>query len=67
MTCLEHSGIEKSIENIDRRLGEHDKEILSAHVRIDGIKNWVIAGMSSLIGQLIIMILGIVLAYFKLH
>lgn len=55
-TCLEHSGHASRLSNLERGLTSMDKDISSAHRRIDGMKNWVIAGMASLIMQLLITI-----------
>jgi len=61
--CLEHSGHESRIKNL-----EDDQKVImtntnTAHRRIDGVKNWVIAGMTALIIQLIVVIIG----YFKFN
>lgn len=61
--CLKHSGHESDIET----LKEGQKTIMqntnAAHRRIDGMKNWVIAGMTSLLLQLVVMILGLALLW----
>jgi len=62
---MDHSGVVVSIENLEKEQIEQAKEILSAHKRIDGIKNWVIAGMSSLIIQLIMFVFGFLFVYLK--
>lgn len=64
--CLAHSGIEKELENIKEHQIEQNKCIDKAHERIDGMKNWVIAGMSSLVAQLILWIISLIVAYLKL-
>lgn len=57
--CLEHSGCVAKIENLKREVGTLETSTTSAHKRIDGMKNWVIAGMTSLILQLLLMLIGI--------
>ena len=42
-----------------------DKQIIAAHRRVDGMKNWVIAGMTSLVMQLIIVIAGLAFYWIK--
>lgn len=63
--CLEHSGHESDIEHLKKSEEEQWQSINRAHERIDGMKNWVIAGMSSLIIQLFLAILGVIFAYLK--
>jgi len=54
-TCLEHSGVVAKIENLEGDMKAVAQGNLSAHKRIDGIKNWVIAGMTSLVLQMVVM------------
>lgn len=64
--CLAHSGIEARVESLERGHTGQQRSIDKAHERIDGMKNWVIAGMSSLVVQLILWIVGMAVAYLKL-
>lgn len=57
--CLEHSGCIARIRNLEREQGQMNKDIHSAHRRVDGMKNWVIAGMTSMILQLIVLIISV--------
>lgn len=59
--CLAHSGMEARIDNLEKGHDDQQKSIDKAHERIDGMKNWVIAGMSSLLLQLIIVIITVAL------
>jgi hypothetical protein len=61
--CMEHSGVLARLDHVEDVTKSMDKEIGVAHQRIDGMKNWVIAGMTSLILQLLVMILGLVLVW----
>ena len=54
--CLEHSGHKEKLENLEDGLDRLYKSNTVAHQRIDGMKNWVIAGMTSLILQLLVLI-----------
>ncbi len=54
--CLEHSGHASRLKALEKGQGEIMKTATAAHRRIDGIKNWVIAGMASLVIQLAITI-----------
>lgn len=63
--CKEHSGHNARIKNLEDEEKEMKKSNTAAHRRIDGMKNWVIAGMTSLIGQLILAIIGLVLYWVK--
>ena len=58
-TCLEHSGHASRIKNLekDQEIAMHNSD--AAHRRIDGLKNWVIAGMASLVMQLLLTIIGL--------
>ncbi len=60
--CLEHSGHESRLNTLEKDQEDIMKTANAAHRRIDGVKNWVIAGMTALIIQLVVVILG----YFKL-
>jgi len=64
--CLEHSGIEARIKNLENKTEENENTIIKAHERVDSMKNWVIAGMSSLILQFLLLIISLVFAYLKL-
>lgn len=64
--CLVHSGMEARIDSLEKGHGEQQKAIDKAHERIDRIQNWVIAGMSSLVMQLILWVVGVMIAYLKL-
>lgn len=59
--CEEHSGFEARISNLEKDGDDMSKNILAAHKRIDGMKNWVIAGMSSLVLQLVIVLLSFII------
>lgn len=63
--CKEHSGHAARIKNLEIEGEKMEKSNIAAHRRIDGMKNWVIAGMTSLIGQLILAIIGLVLYWVK--
>lgn len=65
--CEEHSGIEARISGLEDNRPEIWRSIDKAHERIDGMKNWVIAGMTSLIIQLFVMLGGAIALYFKLR
>jgi len=54
--CLAHSGHETRLKNIEEDMGDLKQGTLRAHQRIDGIKNWVIAGMTSLVLQLLVLV-----------
>jgi len=64
--CYHHSGLDARLDSLELNRAEIWRSIDKAHERIDGMKNWVIAGMSSLIIQLILWIIGIAIAYFKM-
>jgi len=51
--CLDHSGHAHRIKNLEGDMIEAKQGTIKAHERIDGIKNWVIAGMTSAILQLL--------------
>ena len=58
--CLEHSGCTERLS-----IAEKDREFLwkstnRSHERIDGMKNWVIAGMASLVIEMIVFIIAFV-------
>ena len=63
--CNEHSGHQARIRSLESNKEDMWKSIDRSHERIDGMKNWVIAGMTSLVIQLILFIGGIVLVYVK--
>lgn len=63
--CKEHSGHAARIKNLEDEGGKMVKSNIAAHRRIDGMKNWVIAGMTSLIGQLVLAIIGLALYWVK--
>ena len=63
--CYYHSGLDARLESLEQNRVEIWQAIDKVHERIDGMKNWVIAGMSSLIIQLILWIIGIAIAYLK--
>lgn len=63
--CLDHSGCEARITNLEIDSKMNDNQIIAAHKRIDGIKNWVIAGMTSLVLQLIVTVFGVLVAWMK--
>lgn len=63
--CKEHSGHAARIKNLETEGGKMEKSNTAAHRRIDGMKNWVIAGMTSLIGQLVLAIIGLALYWVK--
>ncbi len=63
--CAEHSGHEARIKNLEEAKEEMTHTIETAHRRIDGMKNWVIAGMTSLVIQLILAVFGIVIIWAK--
>ena len=63
--CLEHSGHSSRIKNNEDNLKAVAQAATAAHRRIDGMKNWVIAGMSSLVMQLIIMLIGLILYWVR--
>lgn len=65
--CQEHSGHEARLLSLETNRGEAWKAIDKAHERIDGMKNWVIAGMTSLILQLVIMLIAVIFAWVKLR
>lgn len=64
--CLAHSGIEARIDCLEKGHSAQQMAIDKAHERIDSMKNWVIAGMASLVMQLILWVVGIMIAYLKL-
>ncbi len=63
--CKEHSGVEARLTNLEEVEGTLMKRINVAHTRIDGIKNWVIAGMTSFVIQLVLVIFGLIFIYMK--
>jgi len=64
--CMAHSGHKERLHNIEKDQSEAWKAIDRAHDRIDSMKNWVIAGMTSLVLQLIIFIGGLIILWMKL-
>jgi len=65
--CNQHSGHEARITNLERGSIGMEGDITAAHRRMDGMKNWVIAGMTSLVVQLILFIGSIVVVYMKVN
>jgi len=65
--CSEHSGINARIENLEKYKDESKKSINKAHERVDGMKNWVIAGMTSMVVQLFVIIATIIIVYTKIN
>lgn len=63
--CLEHSGHQSRLENLEEGERSLLTNINAAHRRIDGMKNWVIAGMTSLIMQLVLAIIGLALYWVR--
>jgi len=61
--CMEHSGHRARLDNLEEDAKIMNKEIGAAHRRMDGMKNWVIAGMTSLVLQLIVMIVGLTMLW----
>ncbi len=61
--CQEHSGHAVRIKNVEDEGEKMVESNTAAHRRVDGLKNWVIAGMTSLVIQLIIVILGLALLW----
>ena len=59
-TCLEHSGHASRIKNLEGSQAGMKKDINAAHDRLDGMKNWVIAGMTALVLQLLLHIITLV-------
>jgi len=59
--CQEHSGHEARIKSLEESRIDMWKANGKTNERIDGMKNWVIAGMSSLLLQLIIVIITVAL------
>jgi len=55
--CYEHSGHENRIKNLEDDQIADRHNIDAAHRRLDGMKNWVIAGMTALVLQLLLHIL----------
>jgi len=64
--CSEHSGHEARITGLESNRTESWNAIDRAHERIDGMKNWVIAGMTSLVIQLVVILGLAILAWVKL-
>jgi len=64
--CMEHSGHAVRLNSLEKSDEESWRAIDRAHERIDGMKNWVIAGMASLVLQLVVIIGALVLVYMKL-
>lgn len=63
--CNQHSGHEARMTALEGSREVMWKAIDRSHERLDGMKNWVIAGMTSLVIQLILFIGGIILVYTK--
>ncbi len=54
--CPFHSGHEAELKTLRAVNKEQWSKIDMAHSRIDGIKNWVIAGMTSIVIQLVVIV-----------
>jgi hypothetical protein len=65
--CQEHSGHGARIECIEKAIEDTWKAIEKTNNKIDTLKNWVIAGMSSLIAQLLITVITIIIAWLKVR
>lgn len=65
--CKEHSGFEARIENLETSTENWKLRVDKAHERIDSMKNWVIAGMTSMVIQLLILIGAIIIAYSQMN
>jgi len=65
--CMEHSAHSVRLINLEADKKESWKSIDKAHERIDGMKNWVVAGMASLVIQLIGFIGFLVMAYLNMN
>lgn len=63
--CLEHSGHASRLYTLEGGQKEIMNTANAAHRRLDGMKNWVIAGMTSLVMQLILVIVGLVFYWVK--
>lgn len=63
--CYEHSGHASRIKNLEKGQKTNMKNTEAAHRRIEGIKNWVITGMASLVMQLILVVIGLVFYWIK--
>ena len=63
--CNQHSGHEARLITLEQNKCDLWISVDRAHTRVDGMKNWVIAGMTSLVLQLIVMIIGLVLMWGK--
>lgn len=63
--CFAHSGVTARVSNLEKNGEEQWKVLNNAHQRIDGMKNWVIAGMTSLLLQLLFVVLGLIIAWAK--
>ena len=61
--CNQHSGHEARLSTLEQNKNDLWQSVDRVHTRVDGMKNWVIAGMTSLVLQLIIMIIGFVIAW----
>lgn len=59
--CHEHSGHEARLKTLEESVMEVSKSLNTAHRRVDGIHNWVIAGMSAMVIQLIVIVVGLVI------
>lgn len=60
--CLEHSGHTSRLSTLEDAMKRNELNIDSAHRRVDGVKNWVIAGMASVLIQLLIAVYGLLKA-----
>lgn len=63
--CMEHSGHASRIKSNEEGLNRVAHTADAAHRRIDAMKNWVIAGMTSLVLQLIAMVCGLILYWVR--
>jgi len=52
--CDQHSGHEARLNSLEKADSEMTRSLDTIHRRVDGMKNWVIAGMTSLVLQLVI-------------
>ena len=63
--CPEHSGHSNQLKNLEE--GHKEVTIIAnaAHRRIDGMKNWVIAGMTSLMIQMLLGTAALIMYWLK--
>lgn len=65
--CKEHSEVKVLVHRNIKDISELNQKDIDVNKRVDNMKNWVIAGMSSLILNLIIVISGIIMIYLKVQ